>query len=229
MPRILTQLTLAVAVALASLVPARAAVQLQALSAGGPAGSTVAIPLAIQSDIAVTAFQADIAPSSPLVAITAAIPADNLTTHVADVQQVAPGLYRVLTYSVFNSPIPNGTVLNLQAAISPLASNGLVSLSLTNPIVSTASALAVANVALSPGTLTVGAVATIRLSNFAVSAGKFQFQVTGLTSGSFVVESSTDLNAWSTLTTQSVSGPVTVVATPAPLTSKRQFYRVRSP
>jgi hypothetical protein len=204
-------------------------VQLQVVPATSPAGSTAAIPLSLNSDSAVTAFQVDLLLSSPAVTLLAATPAGNLTTHAADVALIAPGVYRVITYSVFNAPIPNGTVLTLAAAISPLASNGPVSITLTNALVSTPSALALANVTLSPGTLTIGAAAAnIHLSNLAIAGGQFQFQVSGVTGSSFVVESSTDLKTWTTLTTQPVSGPVNPVSTPAPLTNKRQFFRVRA-
>jgi len=206
-----------------------AAVQLQVSAAAGPAGSSVGIPIALQSDTPVTAFQVDILANPPVLSFDAATEADALTTHVADVGQVAPGIYRIVTYSVFNAPLPNGTVLTLQAAISPLATNGPVSLVLSNAIVSSPSGVAIANPAVASGTLNIGTVSSLRLSNFSLSGGNLQFQVTGLSGPSFTVESSTDLANWKTFATRQASTTTASFSSTVPVGDKRQFFRVKMP
>jgi hypothetical protein len=208
---------------------ALAAVQMQVGSVSGPAGTSVSVPISLQSDTPVTAFQVDIVANPPVITFDAATDVESLATHVADVGLVAPGVFRVLTYSVFNAPIPNGLVLTLQAAISPLATNGPVSLVLSNAIISSPSGVAIANSTVAAGTLNVGAVSSLRLSNFSLTGGNLQFQVSGLSGSSFTVESSIDLASWKTFATRQVSAATASFSSAVPVGDKRQFFRVKTP
>ncbi len=216
------------ALGLCGLLSARsqAAVQLQIGAAAGPAGTSVAIPLSIQADTPVTAFQVDVVVDPPVVTFDAASEVTALPTHVADVGLVAPGVYRILTYSVFNATLPNGPVLNVQAGISPLATNGSVALRLTNAIVASPAAAAAPDVTLSPATLKVGAATSIQLSAVQISGNIFQFQVNGLKGGAFIVENSADLKTWKTFATPTAAGGVAIFS--APTAGQKQFFRVKT-
>jgi hypothetical protein len=216
---------------LLSIAPAAwGAAELRVSASSGEAGGTAQIPLLIQSDTAVTAFQVDITVPFGLLTIDRAEPAASLSTHVAAAAPLSNGVYRVAIYSVFNDPLPSGVVVNLTTSVSASAPNGPVPVTLSNAILATPSASPLPNVQLAGGSFTVGLVQNIRLGSFKISTtNTFQFEITGLMSASYVIESSADLRQWTTVRTNPASGGAAIFSGPIPQGQRVQFYRARVP
>ena len=208
--------------------PLQAATQLAAGSVTAAPGAQVTIPIVLQSDVPVAAFQLEIlaAPATPAFAspLVTGAPA----SHLADGQVIAPGLVRVVSYSLFNTPLPNGTVLSLSATM-PSTFSEPVTLSLTNAILSTAAGLPIAGVVLVPGSIRTSASGTVRIGSVTAANGSVRFEISGLSGPSFIVESSSNLSIWTTIATQPVSGATAIFSRPIGAGEPRQFYRVRLP
>jgi hypothetical protein len=208
----------------------RGATQLSVGNVNAAPGASVAVPISLQSDVAVAALQAEVLVSPALLGFSEPAVISGPASHVADGEWLSPALLRVVSYSLFNTPIPNGTVLSANVTLPSSFTSGTVTLTLTNVIVSSPAGIAIAGVQLQAGSIRASTGGgNVQIRAVTAANNRIQFEITGLTGGSLVVESSSDLRTWSTVETQPVTGAAATFSRAIPGGQARQFYRVRIP
>jgi hypothetical protein len=219
-----------IALAFCAAVSAFSATQLGVGSGDANLGGIASIPLNLQSDVPVAALQVDLVVSPAVASISAPLSAGALGSHFAESAQISSNAYRILIYSLFNQPLPNGPIISLEARVSSGFASGTIGLAPANAILASPGAAAVAGVGLSPGSIRVGAGSTVRLQAVTASpGGALRFEISGLTGSSFVLEQSADLSDWSLAETLPAQGGTAVVTRTIPAGAGAQFYRVRQP
>jgi hypothetical protein len=187
-------------------------------STRGYAGTSVTVPITLRGQTNVVALQADIlfdqARLSPQGASPGNATADD---SVLSSSSPAPGVQRLILYSLGSAPMIDGVVVALNFATMPAANQNALRLSLSNVLLVTASPVVV------PSTNRNGAIvinpiyiATNRETGFILAARAGQTNI---------IQASTDLIEWSDIgrvVTESTALEFTDTNAPAFL---RRFYR----
>ena len=173
---------------LALLPQTRAATSLLISPTRGQPGVSVPVPLTLLGETNVVAFQADVlfdpAKISPGNAVAGAATAHHLVAS----SDPAPGIKRVLCYSLASEAITDGILARLNFAIAPGLTDNAVRLSLSNVVLVTASAGVVSAVH-GNGLIVIHPV-SLR------PGGHVEFILSALAGQTNVVQASTNLEQW---------------------------------
>ena len=118
-------------------------------------GSAVSVPVTCAGASGAVAAQFDVSFDASVVTLAGITADPALAGHLVDQQQLSPGRWRGLVYSLTNGPIASGTVVWLSFNIAPNAPDGVVPLVMSNTIVAQATGQAVQPLAQVAGALTV--------------------------------------------------------------------------
>lgn len=183
-------------------------------------GTTAVVPTSLRQASIAVAAQFDVAFNSSKV--TALEPALDfrLTNHVLRSRQIAPGVRRVLIYSLSNSAMArtNLALASLPFTVAPNEFVGSGAISPTNVILAR-----VDGQAMPPPTLLSGAIFTRPVSF--LPNGTAQFFLPSEPDRTYLIQASSDLQSWADLVqTNAVSSFLNLIDADAPLYPQR-FYR----
>ena len=205
------------------------AVQLSIGTNTGYPGSTVSVPSSLSSDTNVVAVQYDVLFNSTNLNADAPLSGNAQTGSVIASGLLSPGTRRVVLYSPTNAALTNGILANLIFSISTNAPAGVTSLTLTNVIFANAQAGRVQSPTLVPGFVTVSLTAPARFGTILLSTnGAVQFNVLGINTVTYVIQTSTNLMQWVDLSTNVASGGAINFRDTNVSQFRYRFYRVKT-
>ncbi len=205
------------------------AIQLSIGSTTGNPGSTVSVPSSLSSDTNVVAVQYDVLFNSTNLNSDAPVAGTAQAGSVIASSLLNPGTRRVVLYSPTNAALTNGILANLVFSIATNAPAGVTSLTLTNVIFANAQAARVQSPTLVPGFVTVSLTAPARFGTILLSTnGAVQFNVLGIDTVTYVIQTSTNLMQWVDLSTNVVSGGAINFTDTNVSHFRYRFYRVRT-
>jgi hypothetical protein len=189
-----------------------------------PLGGTVSVPVTWAGASSAVGAQFDVSfdPSSVTLLSISADPA--LAGHLVDRQQLGPGCWRGLVYSLTNGPISSGTVWWLNFNVAANAPDGVVPLVMSNAIVAQVAGQRVAPLAQVSGALTVSSA-----ENFVPVAlagtGQLRMTISGLAGRVFTLQGSPDLFHWADLHSYTNQDGTLTVTNAMPVGRTTYFYR----
>jgi hypothetical protein len=194
-------------------------------SSGPPAGSAT-VPINLSGNTVGVGVQLDVKYDGGTLSLGTPTGGSALSTQLVTSSQLTNGMVRIVIYSLGNTLLGNGTLVNLPFNISPGAVAGPINIGLTNVMMADAGANSLTPVLLQPGALNVSFGAGARLGGFTRgSNGRVQFQLTATPDQKFVIQTSFDLIQWYNLSTNVVfGGMINLTDTPA-TNYPSQFYR----
>ncbi len=161
----------------------------------GYPGATVAVPVALRQAANVTAAQFDVAYNAARVTAGEFVPGAALANHVVRTREVAPGVRRVLIYSLANALMPtNGFNATLPISLPPTERVGSGPLTPGNVVVAHPDATAVVSVVLKAGEVFI----TPARRNADGTANFFTASEPGT---NYVAQASTNLVQWTNIGT----------------------------
>jgi len=205
---------------------ASAQVDIAAGLAGGTPGATVPLPFVFQADSNITALQFDVLFDGTNFTSEAATAGSDALGHLAASALQTNGTRRVVLYSSTNAPLDNGIVVTVPFTIATDAPEGIYSVGLTNAIVSNLRGERVPLFYLVPGYLIVGTnwpPAQLRFPRF--NQDGLRFVLTGTPETGYVVQASTNLTQWTSLSTNLAHGGVIFFRDTEALNFRYRFYR----
>ena len=188
----------------------------------GYPGTTVSVPVNVRHSSTAVATEFDVAFNSGKVSALEALRGERLTNHVIRSRQIAPGVERVLIYSLSNAKLPatNATVASLPFAVSPTEYVSSGPLTPQNVILAKADATAATPVNVNSGTIFVRPVNPL-------PNGAVQFFLPSTPDVRYVTQATTNLVEWTDISTNTASSFYLDLLDPeAPLHPAR-FYRWR--
>ena len=184
-------------------------------------GTTAAVPAGLRpSANGVVAMQFDVAFNSGKVSALEALRGERLTNHVIRSRQVAPGVERVLIYSLSNATMTgsNLTVASLPFAVASTEHFSSGPLTPGNVVLAKVDATRVAPVTASAGTIFVRAVNLL-------PDGQAQFFLPSEPDQTYVIQATTDLISWVDILTNTASGTFMDLLDTDALIYSHRFYR----
>ncbi len=195
----------------------------------GTPGQTVLVPINFASSDAAVAVQLEVRFDGAKLVSGAATGGNALNQHLVASAAPANGTRRLVIYSLSNSPLKNGVLVNLPFTILSTAAEGVASISITNALLVNTNGAQIA-----PVNLTSGSLAIIR-STPAMPArlgslvrardGRVQLQLIGTAGRSYVIQASTNLVQWIPLSTNAVAGGSVDFVDTTAVDLKQRFYR----
>ena len=189
-----------------------------------PPGSAVSVPVTCSGASGAVGAQFDVSFNPSSVTLVGISPDAALTGHLVDQQQLAPGHWRGLLYSLTNGPIVPGTVVWLNFNIAPNAPDGVVPLVISNTIVAQASGQPVQPLAQVGGALTVWSgerFLTVELAG----AGQLRATIIGPPGRVFTLQGTLDLFHWADLATYTNATGTLVLTNYLQAGRNAYFYR----
>ncbi len=211
------------AAVLASFFVAEAGVAETSLSVGtvpGYPGATVSVPVSLRQGGSAVAAQFDVGFHAGTVSALAAVRGAQLTSHVIRSRQVAPGVERVLIYSLNNAAMPanNVTVASLPFTLSPTEYFLNEPLPASNVILAKADATAV-----TPLDSNVGGIFLLPVNP--LPEGGTQVFLPATSGRRYVFQASVDLTNWSNLSTNVATNNFLDVLDADAANYQHRFYR----
>ena len=199
----MTAKQLALLISLISALPSQifAQASLNVGVAPGFPGATVSVPVTLrQPSGRVVAAQFDLAFDASKVSALAALRGEGLTNHVIRSRQIAPGVERVLIYSVANAPVTptNVTMANVPFAVSPTEYVGSGPLLPGNVLLAQADASPLEPVNLGSGTIFVRAVNLL-------PGGEAQFFLPATPNQRYAIQATTNFVNWLNISTNTAT------------------------
>ena len=186
------------------------------------------VPVSFSSDDPAVAIQFDVQFDDTLV-VTGPVLLQSLTTNQVVVSgQPTNGVQRVVIYSLNNTPLPNGVLLNLQLLAGFFAQDGSASLTPTNVIVANAAAQRLAPVILNPGSFLISSAPAAQFVSAGIQNGTLELELMGKVGDTFVLQTSIDLIGWAPLYTNKIpDGGVLRFSDSRVVTNPARFYRAQ--
>jgi len=189
-------------VSLLSCLSGRAEPKLSVGSVSGYPGLTATVPIFFKASSnnspSVVALQADISFNPALLSSGPATAGPALGNRVLDSNEPQPGVRRILIYSLNNAPLTNGIVARIPFTVAPGIHVSTAGLLLSNVVMAAATAL--------PVTSTNAAGAVIISPVFVRDDGDVSFFFAVTPDQSYLIQASTTLTNWVTLSTNSSAG-----------------------
>lgn len=170
-------------------------------STPGYPGTTVSAPATLRQGGSAVAAQFDVAFNAGKVAAVDPMRGQRLTNHIFRSRQVAPGVERVLIYSLNNAAVSgtNVTVASLPFAVSPTEFVGSGPLTPTNVVLAKSDATAITPVSLNAGAIFVRAVNPL-------PNGSVQFFLSSIPDTRYLIQATTDFLSWVNITNLTAFG-----------------------
>lgn len=171
-------------------------------NAPGFPGAVVAVPAGLRPSAGgAVAMQFDVAFNSGKVSALDALRGERLTNHVIRSRQIAPGVERVLIYSLSNAALAgtNLTVASLPFAVAPAERGSSGPLVPNNVVLARADSTAVAPVSATAGNIFVRPVNLL-------PDGQAQFFLASEPDRTYVIQASADLVGWVDILTNTATG-----------------------
>ncbi len=207
---------------------ARAAATLTLGSPAAGPGEVAQIPVSLQGDAAAVAVQFDVRFDAARLTPGLAAPATGAARHVVVSSTPAPGIARVVIYSLANQALGNGVLVTLPMRVTSPSPTGTSPLVVSNVLVAAATATPVTPVVTADGAVVIRDSAAARLQIPVLAAnGQVTIRLNGQEGRSYVLQRSGDLLGWEVVSTQTAVGGVAVFTDPGPGPdgSGRRFYR----
>jgi len=184
----------------------------------GSPGGTTPVPLSIRQAGGVTASQFDIL-FDPARVASGGVTLDSTGNHVVRSRELAPGVRRVLIYSLTSSSFPSNT-LNATAlfTVAANANTASIPLAATNLILATPNGAPV-----SPTRAAAGAIFLTPVRRTAT--GEVEFFLSSVIDQRYVVQASSDLVQWTTLSTNLATDIFVRAFDSAATNHSYRFYR----
>jgi hypothetical protein len=192
--------------------------------ATGPPGSAVSIPVNCTGAAGAVAAQFDVSFDPSLVTLTGIAGDPALSGHLVDQQQLAPGLWRGLFYSMTNGQIAPGAVVWLNFNIASNAPDGVVPLVLTNSTVARAAGQRVQPLAQINGAITVWSGEMFTAVELA-GAGQLRTTILGSQGRVFTLQGTPDFFHWANLGAYTNETGTLVLTNVLQAGRKAYFYR----
>jgi hypothetical protein len=187
----------------------------------GAAGTAVTVPIyflgATNAPSDVVAVQADVAFEGAQLSAGSSLAAAGLPAHQLQSFSPAPGITRLLAYSMSQQPITNGQLATLTFNVGAAVSAPVLHLSLSNVVLSTAAGTA-RPVSPLGGLIVLQPV--VRQTN-----GTAAFVLAAEPAQTYRIEASTDLTTWSALATNTAPGLYLDFSDTNAPSFIRRFYR----
>jgi len=215
---------MAIALTAAWFIPDGASAQ-TSLSVGnvpGYPGATVTVPVNLRRGGNVVATQFDVAFNPGKVSALEVLRGERLTNHVIRSRQIAPGVERVLIYSLNNAKLPatNATAASLPFTVSPTEYVSSGPLTPQNVILAQADGAAATPVSVNSGTIFVRPVNPL-------PNGSVQFFLPSAPDEIYAIQASTNLVEWTDISTNTASSLFLDLLDPDALLYPIRFYRWR--
>lgn len=203
------------------------AVELQVGSATGPAGSAVSVPISLAADVPILALQFDLTFVAGISVDNAALvdPGLNVVVSSRDIQ---PRSRRVIVYSPTSKPLPPGTLAAVSFQIAAGTPAGTIPILLQNVIASDSSFHRAAGLTTRSGAVIVGGPAGARFTSVLFDQGVLRLELSASSGRTHIIQSSTDLQAWTAVGTNVPVEGILRFSEPAGPGSYR-FYRALLP
>lgn len=186
-----------------------------------------AVALSFRTDTPVTAVQFEIAFDASRLIPVATAAGLVASRHIVASSEPAPGIRRVVVYSMSNVPLTNGILANISFVRRSKSPDGSVALTVTNAVVSGPLGQPIGPLNLSPGlfNLESGTSATFMLLSIS-GDGSVDLQLTGPPGRTYAIQASVDLTTWAGFATNviPVSG-ILKINDPKAGTERQRFYR----
>jgi hypothetical protein len=192
-----------------------------------PPGVVVSVPVTCAGASGAVGAQFDVSFNSSVVSWAGIAAGESLSGHIVDQQQLAPGQWRVLVYSVTNGPIAPGAVVWVSFNVPTNAPDGVVPLAMTNAIVAQIAGHRVQPLVQAGGALTIWSGGSF-LSMTLESGRRLQMQFQGVEGRHYAMEASTNLlKNWVILGTNTVVGGTISLLETNTAAFPQRFYRTR--
>jgi hypothetical protein len=192
-----------------------------------PPGVVVSVPVTCAGASGAVGAQFDVSFNSSVVSWAGLTAGESLSGHIVDQQQLAPGQWRVLVYSVTNGPIAPGAVVWVSFNVPMNAPDGVMPLAMTNAIVARVAGHRVQPLAQVGGALTIWSGGSF-LSMTLLTGGRLQMQFQGVEGRHYAMEASTNLlKNWVILGTNTVVGGTISLLETNTAAFPQRFYRTR--
>lgn len=209
-------------VSLLSCLCGRAEPKLSVGSVSGYPGLTATVPIFFKASSNtppnVVALQADVAFNTALLSSGPATAGPALGNRVLDSNEPQPGVRRILVYSLNNLPLTNGIIARIPFTVAPGIHVSTAGLLLSNVVMATAAAL--------PVTSTNANGAVIISPVFVRDDGDVSFFFAVTPDQSYLIQASTTLTNWVTLSTNSSAGSFIDFTDTQAHTFPYRFYRI---
>jgi len=191
----------------------------------GDQNTTGIVPVSFSSDVPAVAAQFEVRfDDTQLVsgdALTGLLTVNNIVVS----SQPTNGVLRIIIYSLNNSPLPNGLIVNLQFTASIVGQDGVLNLVPANAIVSDASGQSLTTT-LTPGTFVISSAAAAKFSSISVQNSTSELQLTGTAGQVFALQATVNFLEWISLGTNAIpASGVLNFTDPTASAFKARFYR----
>ena len=189
-------------------------------NAPGYPGATISVPVTLRQSGNAVAAQFDVTFNSGKVSALDALRGERLTNHIIRSRQIAPGVERVLIYSLNNAGMPqtNVTVANVPFTVAPTEFVGSGPLTPNNVILAEADATALAPVSANSGTI------FVRPAN-RTQDGTVQFFLPSQPDTRYLIQATTDFLNWVNLTNTIALGNFMDLVDTDAASYPHRFYR----
>lgn len=203
------------------------AAELRIGQATGLPGESVSIPVTYTNASPAAGMQFDMSFDSSSVELASVSAGSGLAGHVLDQQQMAPGQWRVLVYSITNGPIAPGTVAWLNFAVHADAVGEVVPLEMSNAVAAEASGRAVQPLAQMDGLLMISAPERLVVSPLG-TGGRLVTTILGLPGRVFTLQGGPDMFHWANLSIHTNQSGTVMLTNLPPAGQSTYFYRTVS-
>lgn len=196
-------------------------------STAGAPGGTATVPIYLSGNTRGVAAQFDLAFDANRIALASAVGGGGSPNHILASGQPTNGVLRVVLYSLTNSLLGNGVLINLRLTILPAAPESVMPIQVTNALLADVTAASVQPLTLQAGSLLISLGAGSRLASLNRSAGQVQFQLIGPADKRYVIQGSPDLSSWIDLATNVLAGGQITITDTTATNLPQRFYRAR--
>ncbi len=170
------------------------------------AGSTVTVPFSFTGATNVVALQFDVTLDGAVLGSGAAVAGAATGMHSINSTSLSNSARRVVVYSITNAFLQNGEVVNVPISISALALESTTGLTISNAILADINGQTVQPVTLTPGSIHISTALPARLGSvLRAPNGQAQFSVVGGNQRSYLIQASTNLTQWTSISTNTTS------------------------
>ena len=171
------------------------------------AGSTITVPFSFTGATNVVALQFDVALDGSVLSSGNAVAGSATGMHTIGSIALSNAARRVVVYSSTNGFLQNGQIVNVPINIAALALESTTGLSISNAILADISGQPVAPVTLSPGSIRISTAVPAKLGSvLRAPNGQAQFSVTGGNQRAYLIQASTNLTTWTSISTNTAAG-----------------------
>ncbi len=209
---------LAIAIPGLILTPAHAQVRMRVGASRGYPATAITIPMTLTARSNIVALQADIVHDARALALASANAGTATGGNRLVSSSPAPGVRRLLLYSPDGRPLNDGEIVQLPVVVGSNIFEGVYRLTLTNVVVATAAAQPLVSTNRS-GLIVISPV-------FLRQDGGVDFYLNVTSEQTYLVQASTNLTDWLTLSTNLATGPLLeMTEEEAGRVHRQRFYR----